>query len=87
MYMQLQEKVQNFGLCDGIGYRDSCQLNDSFEKYKPWLIPQIKDSSIKCISSSFSSFLSKFWYLSIILNNEVEKCGVTLQWRELEAIL
>ena len=67
MYMQSQVKVQNFGLCDGTGYMDSCQLDDSFEKYKSWLIPQIKDSSSKCISSSFSFFPSKFWYLSIIL--------------------
>ena len=35
MYMQSQVKVQNFGLCDGTGYMDSCQLDDSFEKYKP----------------------------------------------------
>ena len=61
--------VQNFGLCDETGYMDSGQLDDSFEKYKSWLIPQIKDSSSKSLSSSFSSFPSKFWCLSIILNN------------------
>ena len=56
MYVQSQVKVQNFGLCDETGYMDSGQLNDNFEKCKSWLIPRIKDSSIKCISSSLSFF-------------------------------
>ena len=56
MYVQSQIKVQNFGMCDETGYMDSGQLNDNFEKCKSWLIPRIKDSSSKCISSSFSFF-------------------------------
>ena len=56
LYMLQALKVLIIGLCDETGYMDSGQLNDNFEKCKSWLIPRIKDSSGKCISSSFSFF-------------------------------